>query len=57
MTIKRAIEVLRNETECVIRAEYCNRDCGSCPLVLPDEEILAAYALAVVALQEFQCQD
>lgn len=51
MTNERAIEVLLTEKKCVLRnIRGCDRDCGKCDLVLPDEEILTAYDMAIRAL-------
>lgn len=55
MSVLRAIEIVKNEQQCVERqnTELCNRNCGECDLVLTDEEILMAYHMAINAL-EFQ---
>ena len=50
MTIADAINVLSIEKQCVKMANECDRECGKCPLVLPDEEILTAYEMAQNAL-------
>lgn len=57
MTIKKAIKILRNEVDCVKRASTCDRNCGKCDLVLEEDEILAAYGLAIAALKEFEYWD
>lgn len=46
------VEILQNEMACVIRAETgrCIRDCASCDLVRPSEEIIQAYADAINAV-------
>lgn len=52
MTNERVIEVLKNEKKCVLRnIRGCDRDCGKCDLVLPDEEILTAYDTAIRVLE------
>lgn len=52
MTNERVIEVLKNEKKCVLRnIRGCDRDCGKCDLVLPDEEILTAYDIAIRVLE------
>lgn len=53
MGIEQIIEILNIEKECVKRNinKDCNRDCGSCDLVLEDEEILTAYILAISILK------
>lgn len=53
MGINQIIEILEIERECVKRnvEKDCDRDCGSCDLVLEDEEILTAYTLAISILK------
>ena len=53
MGIEQIIEILNIEKECVKRNinKDCNKDCGSCDLVLEDEEILTAYTLAISILK------
>ncbi len=53
MTNERAIEIIQTEKKCVARANICGRDCANCDLVLPEEEILAAYDMAILALSRF----
>lgn len=51
MTNERAIEVIQNEKKCVLRnIRGCDRQCDKCNLVLPDEEVLTAYDMAMEAL-------
>ena len=52
MTNERAVEIIQTEKKCVARANICDRDCANCHLVLPEEEILAAYDMAIMALTE-----
>ena len=52
MTNERAIEIIQTEKKCVDRANICDRDCANCHLVLPEEEILTAYDMAIMALTE-----
>lgn len=52
MTNERVIEVLRTEKSCVLRnIRGCDRNCAECDLVLPDEEVLAAYDMAIKIIQ------
>lgn len=52
MTNERVIEVLRTEKKCVLRnIRGCDRECGKCDLVLPDEEVLTAYDMAIKIIQ------
>ena len=53
MTNERAIEIIQTEKKCVARANICDRDCAHCHLVLPEEDILTAYDMAVLALSRF----
>ena len=50
MTNERAIEIIQTEKKCVARANICDRDCANCHLVLPEEDILTAYDMAIKAL-------
>ena len=50
MPIEEIIEVLKNEAACVERANYCDRRCANCDLVMDDETILGAYAGAIELL-------
>ena len=52
MTPREAISIIRNEELCVKTADACGRDCGNCPLVLPEHSILEAYETAVEALEK-----
>ena len=52
MTNERVIEVLKTEKKCVLRnIRGCSRECEKCDLVLPDEEVLTAYDMAIEALK------
>lgn len=61
MDIQRAIEVIENEIACVKGNDgKCDRDCFHCDLVLPEEEILEAYDMAINALEDIEpdhCED
>ncbi len=37
------LELLKNERECVIRADKCDRDCAKCPLVRDTKRLIAMY--------------
>ena len=50
MTYAEAVKIMKNEILCVKTANTCGRDCKNCPLVLPDTDLLDAYALAIGAL-------
>ena len=49
-------EVLRNEYRCVQRniAGRCNRECGECDLVLPDDVILHAYEECIAVMEQVE---
>lgn len=52
MTAERAIKVIQTEKKCVLRnIRGCDRECGKCDLVLPDDEILTAYDMAIELLK------
>lgn len=52
MTRKEAINVLKNEIKCVLRNSCERIECASCELVMPIEQILSAYDMAISALRE-----
>lgn len=56
-----AIDILKNEIACVKGNDgKCDRDCFHCDLVLPEEEILEAYDMAINALEDIEpdhCED
>lgn len=52
MNVERAIKVIQTEKKCVLRnIRGCDRECDKCDLVLPEEEILTAYEMAIEALK------
>lgn len=51
MTYAEAVKIMTHEILCIKTANSCDRDCGNCPLVLPDTDLLDAYALAIGALK------
>ena len=53
MTIKRALELMQIEKECVSRGDTCGRDCGNCELVQDTDELLEAYDIVQVILDKF----
>ena len=52
MTKYRAIDIIKNEIECVNRQDTCEHKCADCELVLPDIEIFEAYDMAIKALSQ-----
>ena len=53
MTLKEAIEIIEVERACVKRNtdNKCDRDCINCDLLRTEEEIFAAYDMAIKALE------
>jgi hypothetical protein len=49
--IEKAIELMKNEVNCILRASNCDRECEKCDLVKTDTELLAAYEKAINALE------
>ena len=49
-----AIKVIRTEKECVLRqnTDECNRCCEDCDLLLPTEDVLKGYDMAISALKQ-----
>ena len=54
MTRYRAIDIIKNEIECVNRQDTCEHKCADCELVLPDIEIFEAYDMAIQALSSWE---
>ena len=59
MTRKEAAGVIKFEKACVLRQDTprCNRDCKKCDLLLPTEDVLTAYDMAIKALEQQPCED
>ena len=57
MTRYRAIDIIKNEIECVNRQDTCEHKCADCELVLPDIEIFEAYDMAISALEQTDDDD
>lgn len=51
MTNEEVIDVIKTESECVRKAENCDRNCGKCSLVMPTENILEAYDVAIRSIK------
>ena len=55
MNIEKAIAILETEKECVERqgTMACpNRDCVNCDLLLPTDDVIEAYEIAIKDLKE-----
>lgn len=50
--LERVIEIMQNERKCVLRQDTseCDRDCANCELVLPKEDVNAAYDYVLTIL-------
>ena len=51
MTVEKAIELMKNEKECIIKADTCDRDCTKCELLRKTEDLLSVYDMAIHALE------
>ena len=47
-----ASEIIKRERECVLRAKSCDRNCGDCDLIMPEDEIVNAYNKALDLLEK-----
>lgn len=54
MTIQRCHDIMENELRCVQRAGVngCDRDCGSCVLLMDTNEIIQAYGKVIKLLEK-----
>lgn len=57
MTKEIAIDILKNEINCVKAAEYCTRECNKCSLVRNSNDILAALAIAIDIVEKRRISD
>ena len=55
MDYQRAIEIIETEIECV--NSDCDRDCANCSLVMPKDDIIAAYNEAILALAQMDFEE
>lgn len=57
MNMNEVVAILKNEKKCVERQEQmpfgqsCNRECANCDLVLPTDDVLKAYTLAIGCIE------
>jgi len=57
MNMTRVVEILNTEKECVERQGTLacpNRDCENCDLLLPTDEVIKAYTLAIRCIEGLQ---
>ena len=47
----KVISILQNELQCVKEAEFCDRQCAKCRLVMEDDDIIAALECAIQAIK------
>ena len=59
MTSREAAGVIKFEKACVLRQDTpeCHRNCKKCDLLLPTEDVLTAYDIAIKALEQETCDD
>ena len=50
--IDEAIELMKNEKACIMKADTCDRNCSKCELVRKTEDLLLAYDMAIKALEQ-----
>lgn len=56
MTLKEVVDILKTERQCVERQDQplaCDRDCAHCDLLLPTEDVLKAYSMAIECIDRF----
>ena len=51
MTIERALDLLKIERACVMKANTCGRDCANCALVQEDTELIKMYNYVISAME------
>lgn len=56
MKLKRIIELLKIEHECMLRASHedCNRNCNDCNLVQDDLELHEMYSIVIDILKNIE---
>ena len=52
MTIDEAIELMKNEKACILKAYTCDKDCAKCKLAKKTEDLLSAYDMVIKALEQ-----
>lgn len=50
--VDKAIKVMKNELECVKKADKCDRHCEDCPLVMEAEDIIEVYKWIIKILED-----
>lgn len=51
MELNRVLELMKIETECIKRANTCDRNCAKCELVQKDTDLLEAYGEVIDMLE------
>ena len=51
MTVQRAIEVLKAEIKCIKNPHCPRQECYNCYLVMPEQDVLQAFDMAIQALE------
>ena len=49
--IDKIIEILKNERECIVTAENCDRNCSKCDLVMAPDVLMNNYDKAISCLK------
>lgn len=52
MNLERVKELMEIERECVSRGDLCDRDCKNCELVQETRELLEAYKIVILELED-----
>ena len=52
MTIDEAIELMKNEKACILKADTCDRNCAKCELLRKTEDLLSAYNMVIKTLKQ-----
>ena len=52
MMTDEAIELMKNEKACIMKADTCDRNCTKCELLRKTKDLLSAYDMAIQALKQ-----
>ena len=50
--VDKAIELMKNEKTCIIKADTCDRNCTKCELLRDTKDLLSTYDMAIQALKQ-----
>lgn len=54
--VDKAIELMKNEKACIIKADTCDGNCAKCELLRDTKNLLSAYDMAIQALEQELCE-